>query len=69
MESKSFVSAFDSSVLGENGAIAYQTTTDPGLDLFFKIVRDLSDESIVSAIQRIIATQNPIFIEIGRAHV
>lgn len=31
-------------ILGEKGALAHETTEDPVLDLFFKLVRDLSKE-------------------------
>jgi len=48
--------------LGENGSVCYKSTNNPGLDLFFKLVRDIDNDNLIYLIENIIKTNNSEYI-------
>jgi hypothetical protein len=52
----------DNLIFGENGAQCYEFTKNPGLDLFFKLVRDINDYELFISIDNIINMNNIQYI-------
>lgn len=57
-----FINAVDKLVIGENGAPCHESTNNPGLDLFFKLVRDIDTVELYRLIDNIINTNNAQYI-------
>lgn len=61
-----FIKALDDEtfnlVCGENGAACHASTNHPGLDLFFKSVRDIKIEELNKLVLNVIKSKNPEYI-------
>lgn len=56
------MNSFSSRTVGENGAACHATTSDPRLDLFFKLVRDLPDRDLDTLLTNVFRTGTADFI-------